>query len=227
MKKLGVLGGMGPAAAAEFLRLLALYMPAESDQQHPIVYMLSDPTTPDRVAGILGQGDDPSPVIYKNLRTLISWGADAIAVPCNTAHYFIDKFKADLKIPLIHIVEATLSQAAKLGSKAWLFATLGTMRSNLYQDYATAIGYDLMIPSPKMQDEVESVLRLVKAGKLPESGNALKKIVENVLLIEDIPIMLACTELPLAYEASGMKGRNISSLSALAKACVDFVLSDR
>ena len=39
-KKLGVLGGMGPAAAAEFLRQLAAKCPAATDQEHPVVYMI-------------------------------------------------------------------------------------------------------------------------------------------------------------------------------------------
>lgn len=42
-KTLGVLGGMGPAAAAEFLRLLALHTPAKTDQEHIITYMVGDP----------------------------------------------------------------------------------------------------------------------------------------------------------------------------------------
>ena len=41
-KKLGVLGGMGPAAAAEFLRQLAAKCPAATDQEHPVVYMIGD-----------------------------------------------------------------------------------------------------------------------------------------------------------------------------------------
>lgn len=224
MKKLGILGGMGPAATAEFLRLLAVYMPAELDQQHPIIYMLSDPTTPDRSAGIFGQGEDPSPVIRKNLETLTSWGADVLAVPCNTAHYFIDKFKDELKIPLIHIIEATFSETMKLSSKAWLYSTLGTIRGNLYQNYAQKIGFDLKIPAQETQEEVESVVRLVKSGKLTEAGDKFKEIIENTWSIEDIPIMMACTELPLAFDASGLKsGKSVSSISALARACIEYI----
>ena len=47
-KKLGVLGGMGPAAAAEFLRQLAAKCPAATDQEHPVVYMIGDCEIPDR-----------------------------------------------------------------------------------------------------------------------------------------------------------------------------------
>ena len=85
VKTLGVLGGMGPAACAEFLRILARDAPAKDDSMHPKIIMLSDPDTPDRSDGIMGLGQDPEPVIRKNLFKLIDWGADLLAVPCNTA----------------------------------------------------------------------------------------------------------------------------------------------
>ena len=55
-KILGVLGGMGPAAAAEFLRLLAERAPVSRDQEHAVTYLLSDPQVPDRSSAILGTG---------------------------------------------------------------------------------------------------------------------------------------------------------------------------
>ena len=51
-KKLGVLGGMGSAASAEFLRILAAKAPAINDQEHPVVYMIADSEIPDRTEGI-------------------------------------------------------------------------------------------------------------------------------------------------------------------------------
>ena len=52
-KKLGVLGGLGPAAAAEFLRQLAIKCPANIDQEHPVIYMIGDCEIPDRGTAIL------------------------------------------------------------------------------------------------------------------------------------------------------------------------------
>ena len=113
-KTLGVLGGMGPAACAEFLRILARDCPAHDDSQHPKIIMLSDPETPDRSDGLMGLGPDPLPVIRRNLLQLVEWGADVLAVPCNTAHYFIDRFREELPVPLIHIVEETVKAAQEL-----------------------------------------------------------------------------------------------------------------
>ncbi|HPK30544.1 MAG TPA: amino acid racemase, partial [Bacteroidales bacterium] len=105
---LGVLGGMGPAATAEFLRLLAEKAPADVDQEHPRMIVYSHTITPDRTTFILGKGPDPHNYIREGLDTLIGWGADLLAVTCNTAHYFIDKFRDELPVPVIHIIEETI-----------------------------------------------------------------------------------------------------------------------
>ena len=68
---LGVLGGMGPAATAEFLRLLAEKAPADVDQEHPRMIVYSHTITPDRTTFILGKGPDPHNYIREGLDTLI------------------------------------------------------------------------------------------------------------------------------------------------------------
>ncbi len=78
-KILGVLGGMGPAAAAEFLRLLAERAPVSRDQEHAVTYLLSDPQVPDRSSAILGTGEDPTERLKKNLLTLA--GGEPTSLP--------------------------------------------------------------------------------------------------------------------------------------------------
>ena len=56
-KTLGVLGGMGPAATADFLRVLAERTPAGTDQEHPRMIVYSHTITPDRTTFLLGKGD--------------------------------------------------------------------------------------------------------------------------------------------------------------------------
>lgn len=147
-KKLGILGGMGPAAAAEFLRLLAAGAPAQNDAGHPYLLMLSDPGIPDRTDGILGAGPDPLPAMRRDLLRLAEWGADLLAVPCNTAHHFIDRFRADLPIPLVHIVEATVDAARRRSPQgAWLLSTSGTRACGIYPACAERRGYRFLHPS--------------------------------------------------------------------------------
>jgi len=168
-KVLGVLGGMGPAATAEFLRLLAEMAGVERDQDHPKVLLFSNPQIPDRTAAIIGGGEDPAPAIFEGLRRLESWGAELLAVPCNTAHVFIDKFREDLNVPLVHIVEETITSARKASPEgAWLIATSGTSSSGIYTREAHRQGYSLLQPSGEIQRQLQLIIGLVKSNRLKE-----------------------------------------------------------
>lgn len=221
-KILGILGGMGPAASAELCRLLAAKAPAVRDQEHPVMYMLSDPQIPGRVAGMDGKGEDPTNRMRKGLFTLAEWGADYLCVPCNTAHVFIDRFQDQIPKPFIHIVEATLAVSRiKSPEGSWLLATDGTCRSGLYQNYAKKAGYTYLEVEPAVQQMVETCMHEVKANKMREAGETMRQIVQTLQKIRDLPVTTACTELPLAYDASGLPPeRNFSSLDALSDACL-------
>lgn len=219
---LGVLGGMGPAATAEFQRLLAELAPAQRDQEHPKMIVLSQTATPDRTSYIIGKGENPTPYIREGLENLISWGADLLATTCNTAHFFIDQFREELSRPVVHIIEETIKESNQRSAKgAWLTATLGTMNSGLYQKHAAKFGYEFRIPSVEMQQEIHDITNLVKEGKTKESGERYRAAIEELWKIEKLPVVGACTELPIAYAATGLpEEMGISSLEALAKGCI-------
>ncbi len=223
LKILGVLGGMGPAATAEFMRLLTLMSPAVTDQQHPKVLLYSNPQIPDRSSAILGKGPDPTDELKKGLLTILDWGADILAVPCNTAHLYIDLFKDDLELPLVHIVEASIEACrSKSPEGAWLLGTEGTLQCGIYQSYALRKDYPFYLPGEDDCRMVQHCIELVKANRLEESGRILKGIVMDLWEKRTIPVMTACTELPLSYDASGLPGeRTVSSLAALAGKCLD------
>ena len=222
LKKLGVLGGMGPAASADFLRILAERAPATIDQEQPIVYVISDPQIPDRTCAIFGRGSDPSERIKQDLFSLAAMGADLLAVPCNTAHLFIDRFRTELPVPLVHIVEETVLAGKKLSpAGCWMLSTTGTRQCGLYQHYAETYNYRLFLPEPDTALRVQACIELVKAGRKDEAGRLLTEIVLPLWQERDLPIMAACTELPLAYDASGLpQDRTVSSLTALANGCL-------
>jgi aspartate racemase len=224
-KTLGILGGMGPAATAEFLRILTRDTPAQRDQDHPRTLVLSNPSIPDRTQAILGLGDDPTPMLRLGLERLVAWGADVLAVPCNTAHFFIDRFKEELTVPFVHIVEATVGAAAEKSPEgAWILSTWGTRQSGLYAHWARRIGYRFLTPSDSEQERVQESLTYVKAGQVREAGTVLRQVVEKLWERENALVVTACTELPLAYDASGLpKDREVSSLQALSDACLAFL----
>lgn len=221
-KKLGVLAGMGPAAGAEFLRLLTIKAPANTDQEHPVVYLLSDTQIPDRSPAILGKGPSPINHIRQGFEQLMEMGADVLACPCNSAHYFIDLFDKPLGKPLIHIVEETILAAKAVSpGGAWMISTLGTRQSGLYQKYADKHNYTLFIPTDEQAQLSQDCIAHIKANEFNQAVRIMEKLVAQLWRERNTLIMTACTELPLAYAASSLpQDREVSSLQALAAACL-------
>lgn len=221
---LGVLGGMGPAATAEFQRLLAVKAPADCDQEHPRMIVYSHTVTPDRTTFLLGKGPDPEPYLLDGLQTLIRWGADRLVVTCNTAHHFIDKFLAQglISVPVIHIIDETVRTCRERSPQgAWLTATLGTMNTGIYQRHAADSGYCFRIPDEAMRVEIHAITDLVKAGRQHEAGLRYRAVVEQLWEIARIPVVGACTELPVAWQQAALpEDMGISSLEALADGCI-------
>src|ERR1700735_4777136 len=91
---LGVLGGMGPLASAQFMLRLTLLTPASRDQDHIPTVLWSDPRVPDRTRRHLAGGDDPLPRLLRGIAGLRNAGCGAIAIPCNTAHAWYDAMQA-------------------------------------------------------------------------------------------------------------------------------------
>ena len=79
--KLGILGGMGPLATADFFRKIVQMTDAASDQEHIRVLMDDNPQIPDRTSFIMGEGTDPTRAMVRSALRLEYMGADFIDLP--------------------------------------------------------------------------------------------------------------------------------------------------
>ena len=200
---LGVLGGMGPAATADFLRRLAAVTPAERDQDHIPVVVYSDPTTPDRSDAMERGGEDPLPKLLAGIRFLDAAGVAAIAIPCNSAHLWYEQMQAATSVPILHIADAVIQglQASLPGvGTVVLLGTEGTLRSGLYQDRLEAAGYATVTPSGRTElDELMSGIRAVKAGDIDRGREVLLVLAHRLLGRGGQAVVVACTDISVAF----------------------------
>ena len=122
----GVLGGMGPLATADFMEQLTRLTPALSDQDHYRTLVFSNPRVPDRSQAILGRGASPLPDMLEGIALLERNGVDVIVIPCNTAHYWLSELEAATHIPILSIFEAVRRDLAHLGIISGAVGILGT-----------------------------------------------------------------------------------------------------
>ena len=226
---LGVLGGMGPMATADFLRKLVEATPATCDQDHLETITLSAAAIPCRIAAIEGRGPDPLPAMVAGLRRLEAAGATRLVIPCNTAHHWYGQLQAATALPILHIVDAVVAAMARKAvpkGPVGLLATRGTLRSGLYPARLAAHGY-LCRPSETM-DALTRAIDLVKANRVGEAAVLFRQQVETLLAGGCSQVVLACTEIPLTLaDADDLQPLLVDTTDALAQACVAVCLAER
>ena len=150
-KILGVLGGMGPLATVDFLQKLIEETPATRDQDHIPVIAYSVPQVPDRPRAIAGTGESPLPHMLAGIRTLKSAGAQAVAIACNTAHYWYDDLVQQGGLPVLHIADAACAVfAGKKAQRVGLIATQGTAAAGFSAEGWWALGVMRDTPLPEV-----------------------------------------------------------------------------
>jgi len=223
-KRLGVLGGMGPMATADFFRKLIEETPAQHDRDHVPVIIYSVPQIPSRDKAITSGGESPLPQMLAGMSALKQQHVDFVAIPCNTAHYWYEELCREGGLPILHIVDAVcdaLSKGDGIEGPIGLLSTEATLFSRIYHDRLAHRGIQLMVNPPDERNEfINPAIELVKCGRLEEAGRAVDCAVTRLLERGAQKLILGCTELPVALEAirSPRMGSCIDATRALAHA---------
>jgi aspartate racemase len=231
---LGVLGGMGPLATADFLTKLISLTPAKLDREHIPVVVSSEPQIPKRILSVANDDtDSPLPAILDRRDFLLQAGVKAIAMPCNAAHNWYGDLTAELDIPFLHIVDAVieaLKAADKPSATVGLLASRTTIEVRLYEDPILERGFGCLVADTDLTESlVIPGIALVKENRLAEAKTVFSEAVERLLDAGAEKVVLGCTELPVGLDMSDpwVAERCIDPTAALAQACVDWAMAAR
>jgi aspartate racemase len=196
-KTVGVIGGMGPGATAQFLQCVVDATEAGRDQDHLHLLSESDPAIPDRTLALVGDGPSPLGALVRVARRLEQMGADLLVMPCNTAHAYAAEIARSVGIPLVSLVAETAAYLAALNprpARAGVLATTGTVASGVYQAALGAVGIETIVPTDREQEQVMAAVYGLKGGEpgQPAVGRALARLFERGAEV----IVLGCTEFP-------------------------------
>ena len=197
MYKLGVIGGMGPLATVSFYERVVLNTAAKCDNEHIDMVVLSHASMPDRTKCIIeNKGGEFLEVIKKDFKILEDIGVEAVAIPCNTSHYFFDEFKKFTGLRIINMIEETILEVKKRGiEKIAVFGTLGTLNSKVYEKYANHHGLLVKEVSPEDKQAVMDIIYDIKETNCLD-GRRFVDILSRYCDDETVGI-IACTELSL------------------------------
>lgn len=208
-RTIGVIGGMGPAATADFLAQLVAGVDAARDGDHPRVLVDSNPQVPDRNAAAAGQGPSPGPVLAAMARALVAQGAQLLAMPCNAAHGWAADIVAAVEVPFTSMVDAALAEArAHAPRQIGVLAVGATAALGLY---GPALIGDL--------SHVQPCVDAIKAGDRSDAVRAALAAEAARLVAAGADVIIAaCTEVPLLLRAGDVRVPFVDATAALARA---------
>jgi aspartate racemase len=221
---IGIIGGMGPAAGADFADKIVHQTQARSDHEHLPTALLSFPARiVDRSTFLFGETDEnPAYALADIARQLESVGAVAAGMPCNTAHApaIFDTLVAELQrtghsIEIVHMIDETVRFMQAHTPHVQCVGTLSTLAVydlKLHRAPLEAAGFDVVVPDDDVKREI--VNRTIfdttfglKAQTNPVTPQARQNLIDAIQHLRDKgadAVILGCTELPLAPLVDGM-----------------------
>lgn len=221
-KVIGIIGGMGPEATADFYIKIIKATKAKKDQEHFRVIIDSNAKIPDRTEAILGTGESPVKAMIQTGKNLELLGVDVACIPCITSHYFLEEVQKELSYPILNALEEVgrhiknkYSEVTKIG----VLATTGTIKTGLFEKYMP----EFTILYPNEISQTEKVMKAIYGKNGIKCGNTegeplnLLKEAGYELIDKGAELLISgCTEIILALKPSYISKPLIDPMEVVA-----------
>ncbi len=231
MKKLGLIGGIGPASTVDYYNYIVEgWRKAARSDDYPDFLIAS--INMNEMLGYLDRREMARLVmlLQNTVQGLYAAGAEFIAVASNTPHVVFDELQARSPVPVVSIVRATAEYAASHEyKKALLLGTKFTMSSQFYPEELKKHGVDCVVPSADDIEKVHSIIfPKLENGEVDKADKArlldLIEIYRKNTCAE--AVILGCTELPLMIKQADTSLPVIDTTRIHADAIIKFMLRD-
>ncbi len=224
MKKVGIVGGIGPASTLDYyIGIVNGCM--EKYGGYPLVTVDSINMT--EMCGYFEQKnyDAVADLITDSIRNLMKAGAEFAAIASNTPHIIYDRIFDDSPLPLISITEATCGFISEQGYKSPLIlGTKFTMESRMYEKELRRCGVEAVTLS---DEDILSVHNII----FPKLENGIVIDDDKAKMLEICrryatengadSVILGCTEIPLMIKPGDTEIPSINTTAVHIKAIVE------
>lgn len=228
--RLGVLGGMGPLASAEFVHTVYRLNMAEPEQEAPVCLLLSDPSIPDRTTAILaGDTAELARRLTAALAELDRMGAERIVIACVTVHAVLPEVPAPLQEKVISLLDLALDELAGAAGDYLLLATTGTRRARIFERHPRwgEVAGRVRFLDEKDQHRLHELLYRFKQNEPPEAALPWLTALPGTYGVEGL--IFGCTEMHLFQRllARGAPFRIIDPMLTAAREVPRLLASSR
>ena len=207
MKKVGLVGGIGPASTLDYYKgICDGYRVKIGGDNYPP--MIIDSLNLAEMYSLVAnkQWDEFTKRFVDSIKNLAAGGAEFAAMAANTAHIVFDEINRQSPLPIISIIDETCKYAqSKNCESVVIFGTAFTMSSGLYYNAFAKYGIDAFVPTKDEQKAIHSIIfpNLQDGIVLPEEKRTMLQIADRMLSENNADaLILGCTELPLIIQES-------------------------
>lgn len=230
-RRLGIIGGVGPNASANFYLSLVEECRRRAGDHYPELVMHSVALTGELeqafVAGTFDARHEARArqLLEDSVALLRGCGVDGVVLLCNTLHTYLWEVLDGAGPPCLDLVRTTCEHVWLRGlRRVLLLATTATARSGLYPRFATRLGVEVTVPGEADQQVVSRVIAasLADPAQRAEGARTLESLLGRLVDDRTEAVVLGCTDLAtLALDTGGLPV--VDSLSCLVEASADFL----
>lgn len=201
-KTIGLIGGMSWESSAEYYRLLNESVRARFGGLHSAPCLLLSVEFAE-IADLqrAGEWDTLAAKMIDCAGRLERAGAELLLICTNTMHKMADEVQAAIRVPLLHIADATGEKVRAAGvRKVGLLGTLFTMEQEFYRKrLCDGYGLDVIIPEEADRSFIHRVIfsELCLGRTLDASRDEYREIMRKLVERGAEGIILGCTEIML------------------------------
>jgi len=230
MKKLGLVGGIGPESTQDYYKgIIEGYRARTGSDNYP--HMIIDSLNLTEMYDLAADKDWDvfTQRLVDSVENLAAGGAEFAAMAANTAHIVFDGVRRRSPLPLVSIVDETCKYAqSKKCRSVVIFGTAFTMSSGLYSDAFAKYGIDAFVPSEEDQKKIHGIIfpHLQEGIVLPEEKKTILEIAGKMISEKKADaLILGCTELPLIIQEGDLDVPLLDTTLIHIDAILDFMLA--
>lgn len=229
MKTIGLIGGMSFESTAIYYRLINEDVRARLGGHHSAKLILwSVDFAEIEVMQRAGEWDKAGAEMGAVARQLEAAGAEAIVLCTNTMHRVAGQIEQAVRIPFLHIADATAAALKTAGKRRpLLLATRYTMEQAFYKGrLAARHGVEAVVPDAEGRTIVHDVIyqELVHGIVKDDSRRRYLAVVDEAAHQGIDSIIFGCTEIGMLLSPSDAALPCFDTTALHAKAAVDFAL---